>query len=192
MRMKVLLDLDNTLISTIPIEDMKWDETTKKRSVKFTFHNMENYYIVFERPGVQDFLDYLFANFDVSVWSAASKDYVLFIIDNVILTKPERHLEYIFFSYHCDLSKKLCDKGIKNLELIWDIFQIEGFNRNNTVIIDDLPKVKKINPHNCIAVYPFEFEEEESPNDTELEKVKEKLETLKLSYEKGELTDKPI
>ena len=41
----------------------------------------DGHYKVFERPGLQEFLDYLFANFNVSVWTAASKSYALFIID---------------------------------------------------------------------------------------------------------------
>jgi hypothetical protein len=46
---------------------------------------MENYYIIFERPGLQQFLTFLFKNFNVSIWTAASKDYALFIIDKIII-----------------------------------------------------------------------------------------------------------
>ena len=102
--MNVVLDLDQTLISA---ED--WDSKDfkkhKNKAKKFEFHDMDGYYIVFERPNLQSFLDYLFANFNVSVWTAASKDYALFIIDKIILSKPGRHLDWIFFSY-CDISKK--------------------------------------------------------------------------------------
>lgn len=73
-------------------------------------------YIVFERPHLQEFLDFLFSNFKVSVWSAATKDYVLFVINNIIYRDhPERKLEWIFFDEHCSTSKKLgLQKEIKS------------------------------------------------------------------------------
>ena len=39
---------------------------------KFTFHNMDDYYITFERPYVQEFLTWLFATYNVCVWTARS------------------------------------------------------------------------------------------------------------------------
>jgi TFIIF-interacting CTD phosphatase-like protein len=73
-------------------------------------------YLVFSRPHLQEFLDYLFANFKVSVWSAASKPYVLFIVNNIIYRNhPERKLEWIFFDEQCDISKRIgLQKEIKS------------------------------------------------------------------------------
>ena len=119
-RLKIIIDLDQTLISA---EDMKdYDaEKHKKKSKKFTSVHMENYYIVFERPGLQDFLDFIFnGDFDVSVWTAASKDYALFIIDKIIIAgKSDRKLDWIFFSYHCDISKNI-KNGTKDLSILWE------------------------------------------------------------------------
>ena len=65
----IFLDLDNTLISAEAIEDFPF---TKKDILKkvcdFTFYNMDGYYLVFERPHLQKFLDYLFMNF--IVWTS--------------------------------------------------------------------------------------------------------------------------
>jgi hypothetical protein len=71
-RINVVLDLDQTLVSA---EDWNTQDFKKykKKAKKFQFHDMDGYYIVFERPNLQSFLDYLFANFNVSVWTAASK-----------------------------------------------------------------------------------------------------------------------
>ena len=61
------------------------------------------------------------------VWTAASKDYALFVIDNNMSLKLNQivKLDYIFFTYHCDISKKFFNSNIKQLKTLWDIFQNE-------------------------------------------------------------------
>jgi TFIIF-interacting CTD phosphatase-like protein len=171
MKKNIVLDLDNTLLSAVPLEDFPWGEESKQKAIKFEIHNMEDYYIVFERPYLQEFLDYIFENFEVSIWSAASKNYVLFIIENIILINSKRKLKNIFFSYHCTLSKKMFNGGIKKLDMLWDVFKLRDYTSKNTIIIDDLPKVKKIQPCNCYSIHPFEFTDEDSECDTELKKL---------------------
>lgn len=172
----VILDLDNTLIYAEPVEDMN-DEIEKKFKF-FKHHDMDGYYVVFERPGVQEFLDYLFENYNVSVWTAATKNYALFVIKNVILTKPERHLDYIFFYYHCGVSRRVykCDK---KLNLLWDTFKLLNYNEDNTIIIDDNDDVISSNPKNSIQIEQFDVKNKNSQKDKELEKIREKLEKLK-------------
>jgi hypothetical protein len=126
-RINIFLDLDQTIISGEVLKDEDDDdeiydiESNKTKAINFNFHNMENYYVIFERPGLQKFLDYLFKNFNVSIWTAASKDYGLFIAEKFILKgHPERKLDFMFFSYHCDLSEnigkvtKMFEQGIAN------------------------------------------------------------------------------
>jgi TFIIF-interacting CTD phosphatase-like protein len=163
-KVNVLLDLDQTVISAEG--DDEYDHgKSKDKATKFKFHDMDGYYIVFERPGLQPFLDWLFKNYNVSVWTAASKDYALFIVDKILLGgHPERKLDWIFFSYHCDISKKL-KNGTKDLSTIWDLYKIVGFDQNNTVIIDDYDEVYKTQPNNCIIAQPFEFNDDKSDKD---------------------------
>lgn len=167
----ILLDLDQTLISSEATEDHDF-KINKKKSEKFVFHNMNNnnmdsYYIVYERPGLQKFLDFAFENFIVSIWTAASKDYALFIIDKIILqNNDKRKIDYIFFSYHCDISKSIFENS-KDLRTISDIFNIKEYETNKVVIIDDYYKdVYKCQPNNCIIAVPFEFTETDSDKDT--------------------------
>ena len=177
-KLNVLLDLDQTIISS-EAEDEYDFKNNKKKAKKFTFHDMDGYYIVFERPGLQNFLDYLFENFNVSIWTAASKDYALFIIDKIVLQdKPNRKLDWLFFSYHCELSKKK-KNGSKNLDMIWDEFKISGYTKNNTVIIDDYDEVFNLQPNNCIIAKPFEFSEDKSENDKYLHKLTKALKKMK-------------
>jgi len=104
----VFLDLDQTLISaeSISADNKEFDfKIDGNKAKKFRYKIMDSCYIVFERPGLQKFLDFLFANFNVSIWTAASKDYALYVIENIIINKKKsRHINWTFFSYHCDIS----------------------------------------------------------------------------------------
>ena len=78
------LDLDQTIICSETLKDLKEYENYKDKMKKYKYKNMDDCYIVFERPNLQSFLDFLFKNYNVSIWTAASKDYALFIIEDTI------------------------------------------------------------------------------------------------------------
>ena len=169
----IFLDLDNTIISAEAIEDFPFTKKDILHKVcKFTFYNMDGYYLVFERPHLQQFLDYLFENFNVSVWTAASKDYALFIVDKIILKKKNRKLNYVFWNYHGKISKKkyktISNGDPKNLKLLWEHFKLEGINADNTIIIDDFSDVTDVQTENSIRIKEFNILDENSENDNEL------------------------
>ena len=168
----IFLDLDNTIISAEALEDFPFTrKDIFKKLTQFTFYNMDGYYLVFERPHLQEFLDYLFKNFNVSVWTAASKDYALFIVDKVIL-KKNRKLNYVFWDYHGKISKKkyktISNGDPKNLKLLWEHFKLNGIDEKNTLIIDDFSDVTDIQPGNSIRIKEFNVLDENSENDNEL------------------------
>jgi len=178
---QLVLDLDNTLISAEPGEEIQDIEKVVKEKLKhFEIHNLDDYYIIAERPGLQKFLDYVFENFTVNIWTAASKDYCLFIVKDIILKDhPERKINYIFFDYHCRLGcKKFGEEGYKHLNLLWDTLHLNGFQKNNTIIVDDLKDVYETQPENCINIKEFNFLNEGSEKDEELVDVKRQLEQL--------------
>lgn len=171
----VILDLDNTLISAEALTDFPFEQKgIKQKSLKFAIHDMDGYYIIFERPKVQKFLTWLFENFNVSVWTAASKDYALFIIKNIILQSPERKLDYILFSHHCDLSKNIYGNS-KNLKLFFKTFKLDNYKKSNTIIIDDLDEVHYSQPDNCIHIKAFEILDKHSEYDKELDNIKTEI-----------------
>lgn len=179
-KLNIILDLDQTIISAEAVEDYDFKKY-KEKAKKFTYKDMDGYYIVFERPGLQKFLTFLFKNFNVSVWTAASKDYALFIVEKIIIAdKKNRKLDWIFFSYQCDISKNI-KGGSKDLSLLFEDFELEGYNKDNTVIIDDYDEVYKTQPDNCIIAVPFEFTDDNSENDNFLKKLQPALEKLKTS-----------
>lgn len=171
----ILLDLDNTIISSISkAEECK---SHKPRMKLFKYEDMDGYYTVFERPGLQKFLDYLFKHFNVSIWTAASKTYALFIIDKFILKDhPKRKLDYILFSHHCKESneKYKTQKSLKMLEKM-----IENYDLKSTYIIDDHPDVYKAQPENCIQIEEFDFKKRRSYEDNKLEGIITRLEELR-------------
>lgn len=190
----LLLDLDQTLISAEPTEEIDMEKYKDKHSL-FRSDNMEDYYIIYSRPHLQNFLDYAFKNFNVSVWTAASKDYALFIIEKILLNnQPERKLDFIFFSYHCDVSKKEKEYS-KELCMLWDVYKLPGYSKDNTVIIDDYKAdVHKCQPNLCVIAPPFEFREDNSDKDTflvdlipELDKMLERINSKEKIISTGEI-----
>lgn len=180
-----VLDLDQTLISAEPAEEYDFSKN-KNKAKKFVFHDMNGYYVVFERPGLQPFLSYLFDNFNVSIWTAASKDYALFVIDKVILAgNKNRKIDFIFFSYHCDISETM-KKGTKDLSLLWDTFKLSGYSKENTVILDDYDEVQNTQPGNCLVAVPFEFNKDGSEADDFLEKLLPQVRSLNEKIKAGE------
>lgn len=175
-KQNVILDLDETLLHSVSSEEMKELSDKQIDSIyNFKTHNMDDYYTVIERPGLQEFLDYLFENYNVSIWTAASKDYALFVVNQMILKRKNRKLDWIMFSYHCDISKKE-KRGSKDLEMLWDVYQMEGYSKSNTIIIDDHPDVYDLQKDNCIYIRPFDIDEKTFTNDKILHKI---LKTMK-------------
>ena len=166
--MNVILDLDNTLINTVD-----FDPTLPYYSKLY-----DKNALICARPNLFEFLEWLFENCNVSVFTYADKDYALFIIENFILRdkrgeKLNRKLDFIFYRYHVTMGIKEFGGGLKDLRLIWDTFNMYGFDCSNTIIIDDSPDVKMTNPYNALLIYPFEAHS--GFNDNHLFKVKERL-----------------
>ena len=182
-KLNVFLDLDQTLVSSELLDksqaeegDKIYDiEENKDKSKKFNFHNMEGMYVIFERPYVQEFLTFLFENFNVSVWTAASQDYANFILKNIVVRDmPERELNYFLCSYHGQKSSVMYDGASKKLKMLWEIYNIPNYNDKNTIILDDYDEVWNTQKHNCIIAKEFCYFKEGSENDTFLENL-EKL-----------------
>lgn len=160
----IVLDLDATMIHSRELKNSKDDAYYGLKKFE-NFYVMSNDYIVVERPGCQEFLNYVFKNFEhVIVWTAASKDYAEFIIDKCITKEESRELSWYFFSYHCNLSEdKYCSS--KDLKLLTQYFNIDDCDDCSICILDDYSDVAKGNPGKCIIAPPFDSEEEKSYKD---------------------------
>jgi TFIIF-interacting CTD phosphatase-like protein len=177
----VILDLDNTLIYSIP-----QDKLPKKKNHlhSMKYHKMDDDYYVFERPGLKPFLNWLFKNFNITIWSAASPEYVEFIVKNII-EKNGRSVEYVLNSDNCEESQHVYgDKHIKNLNMLWDHYDIDGYDPYNTLIIDDLKMVCKIQPYNSIQIKSFNTRSKDCVNDKELKDIRKKLTKISKHFKK--------
>ena len=129
-----VLDLDQTLISAEPAEEYDFSKN-KSKAKQFVFHDMDGYYVVFERPGLQPFLTYLFDNFNVSIWTAASKDYALFIIEKIILAgNKNRKIDFIFFSFKNSLNPT-----------IWRVFNITQKTYTARIFLNKVSESNSLN-----------------------------------------------
>lgn len=178
MIVNVILDLDETLIYSVDKYNLKLDKNMKSEysilSKKFKVYSMSSDYFVCERPYLQDFLDFLFDNFNVSIWTAASKEYAIFIINKIILKNPKRKLDYVQFSSHCDQSEKQTG-CLKHLD---KFFHIPYYNAKNTIIIDDNENVFEKQSNQVIHIKPFSLFNFDADKDTTLQIIQSKLEKM--------------
>lgn len=148
----IILDLDETLINSVDVENannVKFQLACQRFRHK-TFHS----YYIFERPYLQEFLDMLFLNFNVSVWTAATGDYAKFVVNNFVINgNPNRQLDFVFSRNDVTKSEQLYNGTHKKLQYIYDRFP--EYNSSNTVIIDDHTDVYKTQKNNCYNIKPF-------------------------------------
>ncbi len=171
----IILDLDSTVINSL----RPWEKQPKG----FVSYEMKDddqiEFVVYERPHLQEFLDFLFSNYRVAVWTAASKDYAIFIIENILLQKkPERKLEFFLFDYHGDFCED-CGRSPKDLQLVYDTFS--GFTKNNTIIVDDYEEVYMPQMCNAYPIPPFIVNLPQASKDIELIKLMRRLSEVSIS-----------
>jgi len=180
----VVLDLDETLVTSI-------NDTVYSNIKSFAPINpnmiYEKEYFFYKRPYLDEFLDFIFSNFKVIIWTAAAKDYALFIIDNII---GPRKIEYILFDYHCQKCGDIYENNIKFLECISDYFNVKDFDPSKAILIDDLKERKDGQENNTYIISPpFKLsnvndqdEFDDIMKDTELLKL---VDYLKTKYQKN-------
>lgn len=181
-KINVVLDLDNTLIYSYDYESYKKIKN-KDWIAKFEKYNMDQDYVVCERPSLQPFLTWLFKHFNVMVWSAASPDYVDFIVKNVLLSKKNRSIDRVFNSTHCDESQSKYNGDTKNLNLLWDTYDFDNYGPYNTLIIDDMKHVIDSQPHNAIRIKKF-IADEKRVSDNVLSEIRKKLTSINRHFSK--------
>ena len=181
------LDLDETLIYSM---DMRYRKTFPSIVESFKHHNFENMYLILERPGLQNFLDWIFDHFNVSIWSAASPDYVDFIAKNIIIGSKKRKLKRILNSNNCDKSQQIYgEEHLKKLDLLWDHYKLPNHSPNNTILLDDLRLNVNSQPENCMKIKKFVVTKN-YVEDQELLKIKNKLENVLDNYNIRRIIDK--
>jgi TFIIF-interacting CTD phosphatase-like protein len=160
----IILDLDETLISAFELPEYKkstWKQDEfRRRGEAFQVHQMGDEYMIVERPHVQDFLDFVFKHYNVSVWTAASKDYAIFILRKIVL-RPGRKLDLFLFAENTDDSynKTGCLKQLNQL------FHLPRFTALNTMLVDDNKNVSESQNNHVWRMKKFNFFHKGSEHD---------------------------
>ena len=158
----LVLDLDNTLICSLTFKEL---EKLRKPPTNLQYVDMDKQYRIYIRPHLHEFLDYAFKHFDVTIWTAASKDYAMFIIEHILM-KPQLQTDYIktnrsFRNFKMILHSHNCDQSssyysVDSPKDLRYLYHFDGYFKCNTVIIDDLDDVFKANPQQTIKAPYFE------------------------------------
>ncbi len=124
--------------------------------------------VVFLRPGLKEFLNYLFNRPDtqVGIFTAGSASYAEELIHSVFLPLIEKNGKCVKPSFFPILTLSYFDDckyqtgGFKDLTYVCDKFPELGLNKEEILIIDDLILVKMTNEEQCYKIYPFQVAKE--------------------------------
>jgi TFIIF-interacting CTD phosphatase-like protein len=155
MLQNVILDIDNTLLHAIshsPFAEFCAKHWSKKHQtiVKSDFH------VFFLRPYLKEFLQFLFDNFQVGIFTAGNEPYAYGVVIDVIkplLRSDQRNLlQFVFHKTHFDECQAQYGTT-KDLKYVHS--KIPHFVPEETIIIDDLDQVFESNIDNCIPCPAF-------------------------------------
>ncbi|KAF2268944.1 HAD-like protein [Lojkania enalia] len=147
------------------------------------------------RPFLKPFLQYLFENFSVMIWSSAKPENVKVLVENVLDEEYRSMLvgtwarnTFGLTAHHYNLNVQV----YKNLELVWGKEEVhtmhplykhgKRFGQRNTVLIDDTLLKASAQPHNLLQVPEFHGSAEEMKSDV-LREVAGYLEVVKMQYD---------
>ena len=155
MIQNIILDIDNTLLHAIP--NCSFSQYLIKRWTKHKqLVAQSTHFTFFLRPYLQTFLQWLFDNFEVGIFTAGNEPYAADVVSKVIQPLLRRDqqtkLHFIFNKTHYDecFTQFGTTKDLRYVES-----KISHFQRQHTLIIDDLDQVFETNIDNCIPCPAF-------------------------------------
>ena len=135
----VILDLNGVLIDRKYVGKASDDSEHEGTRI--------GHFLVYKRPGLDNFLRRLFKLFDVAVWSSAKKWNVNQLVD-FIFCEPEYHfsdLKFVWCQEQCTREThpdeelaKVKPLFVKSLDAVWEKFP--EYNPGNTFFVDDTPE----------------------------------------------------
>lgn len=149
----LVLDLDNTLVSTIPVYEM--GVNNGKPVVRYEIR---------VRPYAQELLEKASELFEVIVFTAGQEEYAQVAVN--LLDSQRIYIKRVLSRSYCTLSME--GPIIKDLSIIKDR------EIKNIVIVDDSPACYSLQPNNGIPVTPYIGQED----DEELRYLADYLEDL--------------
>lgn len=142
---------------------------------------------VHKRPNLGPFLDYIFKNFYVMVWSSAQPVNVRKMVDTAFPKEYKKALRAVWARDMFGLTPRQYNAKVttyKNLDRVWAALPgpTEGskWNQYNTVLIDDSKEKARAQPYNHVEMPPW-FNKAEEKNDKVLLEMVEYLEGLRFT-----------
>lgn len=175
----VILDIDQTLVHSITYDEyMVYRTFNPERQPRVDFRLIlkdGSDFVVRMRPGLDEFLRYVFANFRVAVWTAAQKEYADGILERIMTPEQLVRLAFLFTSRECAWSQKYkgpTKPAYRILQLIPDL------DLSKTVLCDDNHVSTAEFAENTILVEPYNNLLPNADIDQEFERLSRYLERL--------------
>jgi RNA polymerase II subunit A small phosphatase-like protein len=160
MRTKlVVLDLDETLVYSA---EQELDRPADLRIVG---------YHVYLRPHLQEFLDYLFAEFHVGVWTSSGQLYAEPLVEALM---PGRPLKFVWSSARCSTARDWETGSYTTQKRLAKLKRL-GFRLEEIIGIDDTPTKYARNYGNLVRVPEYTGQ----PDDDVLVRLMQYLPALK-------------
>ena len=141
------------------------------------------------RPGIKEFMDYVFENFEVMVWTSARPDNAELMVNAAFSPEQREKLLAIWARDTLGLTVMEYNQRsqvYKKLTRVWEgPFAIpaagdgQQWDQTNTVLFDDTDEKAKAHPHNLVCVPEFDGSESMCRKDCVLDQCITYLETLK-------------
>ncbi|XP_055331347.1 ubiquitin-like domain-containing CTD phosphatase 1 [Paramacrobiotus metropolitanus] len=133
------------------------------------------------RPYLHEFLQVAYRNFDIIIWSATSKRWIVAKLQELGITSNARAGHYKIAALLDDAAMIQIHRPegpctVKALGVIWGKFP--QFSETNTIIVDDLRRNFLMNPKSGIRITQYRRAFENRDKDMELVKLAEYLEAI--------------
>ncbi len=169
--MNIIFDLDETLVQTLDInfEDNKTYLVENPSLSNIAILNIpgnNRSTFLYIRPYFLKLIDFCYRHFYVSFWTAGTDKYCNSII-NILLTPEQKKITKIILSRDSQDKTKIINNKNGNsysiedynqqkpLDLLWENYDFQNFNKKNTLIIDNSYNVTKYYPYNSILVESY-------------------------------------
>jgi RNA polymerase II subunit A small phosphatase-like protein len=143
-RLLLVLDLDETLV---------YGHAGDTPAPSYTPSFEAGPYPVFKRPYVDTFLETVLNEFDVAVWTSASKAYAEAVVFN-LFKERNKELKFVYTANKCtsaydpELMERL---SLKNLRKVAKL----GYDLDRVIAVDDTPSKYRKHYGNLVRVPPF-------------------------------------
>ncbi len=140
-RKLLILDLDETLIHAT--------EEKSEREADF----LVGQYFVYKRPFLDEFLEFCFENFDVAVWTTATKSYAGEILKTVL--KEDQNLRFCRTRERCTFAFDAEEREHFFAKRMHKIRR-RGYKLESVIVVDDSPNVWQNSYGNLVRAAKFE------------------------------------